>query len=121
MELNELTNVIERSMKTISSNVTRNLARTAAYEVISYFEEKANSKIVWSDSLENSDIKKCNYNNLPIATVEKKDFNGNYVFEFKTNFPTSQNDTQIVGKKDTLEESQAEVEKMWSNFLQKMF
>jgi hypothetical protein len=121
MELNELTNVIERSMKTISSSITRNLARTAAYEVLSYYEEKANEKISWSESLENSNVRKCTYNNLPIATVEKKDVGTKIVYEYKTNFPVGQHDPTSVGHKDSFEEAQEEVEKYWSAFLQKMF
>lgn len=122
MELNELTNVIERSMKTISSGVTRTLARTAAYELLTYFEEKANSKMTWIDVFDNVNLKKCVYNNLTIATIEKSDTkDGRYFYNYKTNFPPNQQETSSSGSKNTFEEAQVEIEKMWSNFLQKMF
>ena len=122
MELNELTNVIERSMKTVSSGVTRTLARAAAYELLTHFEEKANSKMSWVDVFDNANQKKCLYNNLLIATVEKIDTKtGSYMYEYKTNFPSSQLETSTSGSKNTYEEAQIEIEKMWSNFLQKIF
>lgn len=117
MELNELTSVIERSMKTISSSVTRNLARTAAYEVMNYYEEKANSRIKWTESLDNPQYKTCFFNGLPVASIEKNSER----FEFKTYFPVGPNDKNGSGSKENYEDAQKEVEKLLSTFLQKLF
>lgn len=130
MELNEMTNVIERSMKTVSNGVTRNLARTAAYELLKHYEEKANKKITWKNKYSDTDqpdaegrwSRVCYYNGLQIAWVNMVNDNGRTMYIYKTVFPVSGNDMPLgVEVKETFEETKMAVEKLWSKFLQNLY
>lgn len=130
MELNELTSVIERSMKTVNSNITRSLARSAAYEVLTHYENKANQRLKWEPRYSTTDqpddsgrwARICYYNGLQIGWINRVDNEGTVIFSYKTTFPVSGNDLAIgTGFKYTFQEAKDELEKMWSKFLQKIY